>query len=154
MELDHPSHARRIREWPNRLGIAEHGGATDVVVWHRDLLARAPEASDVRCVGALVDPNDLAERTRWFQKLLKRLEQIRGVTSYVQPEAPCGILLTPGITRGRLRSIPDAFAPGIASLEEVLPEFPGGLQLRLTDLGWARAQEYAEVIEHLLREDG
>lgn len=125
----------------------------DLVRWHRDLTAIEPDGVWTQNPESGADVNDLMHRTRWFVKLLKRLEQIPGATAYTKPQAPCGILLTPGIAPNRLDAIEPVFQNDVKPLAEILPEFPGGLQLRLSETGWARREEYAEAIELLLRED-
>lgn len=143
----------RVREWPNRLGILETGRADDRVRWHRDLTAIEPDGQWTCRPQSGPDEPEMAKRTKWFVKLLKRLEQTPGVTAHTVPEAPCAILLTPGIGIERLRHLDRSFSGEVQSLARILPEFAGGLQLRLSEAVWARRQEYAEAIERLLRED-
>ena len=142
-----------MREWPNRLGILERFQPHDTVNWHRDLAPEPPHTGRILPHGNSPGAATLVERRRWLRSFVKRLEHTRGVSTYVRPDAPCAILLTPSVSGDLPADLAAEFGDAVQSLAGVLPEFPGGLQLRVTDHGWERASEYAEAIERLLRED-
>ena len=66
------------------------------------------------------------------------------------PQALAAILLTPtGVDR---TAIPRHVEDAIEDVPRRLGEFPGGVQLRLTDRAWQHRQEYASVIETIAME--
>ncbi len=142
--------ASRRRSWPNRAGICETGAPSDTVDWHTDL-AEAPPHGDIVRHGTSI-PGGIDERTAWFLRMLKSLEQIRGVTSPIATEAPCGILLTPGVPAHRLAAAVRQFPGAIDVLPARLAEFPGGIQLRMTPEAWLHADAYAGTVREVLEE--
>jgi hypothetical protein len=139
-----PTESRRIREWPNRLGVREHGVAADIVMWYGDL-APAPNVGTVRAVRTSVQP-DHEERRRWLEHLLRQLEQHRGIVPAGGVLAPCGVVLTPGIPRDRLVTFSHEWPSADPILPTHLIEMPGGIQLAITDEVWERRDQYAEDI--------
>ncbi|HSJ71576.1 MAG TPA: hypothetical protein VLA29_08035 [Acidimicrobiia bacterium] len=144
-----PKGSRRVREWPNRLGVCEEGVEADIVMWYGDL-APAPSVGDVHPVKASVQA-DHEERRRWLDHLLRQLEQHRGVVPAGGALAPCGVVLTPGIPRDRLLTFSDEWPSADPVLPTHLIELPGGIQLAVTDEVWERRDQYAEDIVELVR---
>lgn len=144
-----PPGARRIREWPNRLGVCEDGLEADIVMWYGDL-APAPTVGAVHAVRTFAQP-DHEERRRWLEHLLRQLEQHRGVVPATGALAPCGVVLTPGIRRDRLATFSDEWPSADPTLPTHLIEMPGGIQLAITDEVWERRDQYAEDILALVR---
>ncbi|MGI9528591.1 MAG: hypothetical protein ACR2NG_02685 [Acidimicrobiia bacterium] len=145
-----PERAQRRRSWPNRAGILETGADTDTVDWYADLADPPPNGTVVRHREPFGERID--ERIAWFRGLLKTLEQIRGVTAPITPEAPCGIVLTPGIPARGLAAAADRFPRAIDALPNRLAEFPGGIQLRVTPEAWLHADAYAVSVQEVLEE--
>ncbi len=143
-----PPGSRRVREWPNRLGVREEGVEADIVMWYGDL-APEPSFGDVYAVRTS-SHSDHEERRRWLEHLLRRLEQHRGVVPAGGALAPCCVVLTPGVPRDLLL----AFSHGWPSADPILPihliEMPGGIQLTVTDEVWERSNQYAEDIVALV----
>lgn len=133
--------SERVREWPNRAGILERGSAEDRVLWNPGL-APKPLHGNIQPVGGseLVDFDD---RLVWFRGLLRRLAQLRGVSVPIEPEALCGIVLTRGKDRASLTDLAHRFPEAVSALPRRLAEFPGGVQLALTDYAWTMADQYA-----------
>lgn len=151
-----PNGVMRIREWPNRLGVNEPSAPDDEVLW-RPFLASRPRTGTERAVdltGRSVDPSpydDLADRTRWMQGLVRTLSQYRGVMSAAEVIAPCAVVLTPGTAAGRCADAP-SFDGGLGPCPRRLGEFPGGIQLAVTDSVWARRDEYAAIVTTIMSE--
>ena len=136
------------RSWPNRLGMLEHRG--DRIVWHSELAPVPEREADERIGVAIIAAAEFHERRHWFSKLLKRSTQHRGIMLAAPPEALAAILLTPaGVGH---TAIPGHVEDTIEDVPLRLGEFPGGIQLRLTDRAWQHRQEYASVIETIAME--
>lgn len=144
-----PKGSRRVREWPNRLGVREEGVDADIVMWYGDL-ATAPIVGDVHAVRASVRV-DHEERRRWLDHLLRHLEQQQGIVPAGGTLAPCGVVLTPGIPRDQLLSFSDEWPSADPILPAHLIEMPGGIQLTVTDEVWERRDQYAEDVVELVR---
>lgn len=145
-----PGDLVRVREWPNRLGVAEAPRPGDQVRWY-PLLAERPPIGDVVALETTGQasggstPADLEDRTAWLHRLVTRLSQGRGIGSAADVVAPCTVVLTPGV--GDRRSWPDhGWGNALATVPRRLAEFPGGLQLVVTDSVWARREEYADHV--------
>jgi hypothetical protein len=145
-----PSHAVRIREWPNRLGILERGSEGDVVMWRTDL-ADEPPYGRVVAVGPRAGTVH-TERLVEFRSIVARLCRLSGVDAAARPEALCCVLLTPGVDGPALESFAGATEGWAAPLPEYLGEFPGGVQLTFTASAWSRPSQYADAIERLIGE--
>lgn len=144
-----PTGSRRVREWPNRLGVREEGVDGDIVMWYGDL-APAPTVGDVHAVRTSIHA-DHEERRQWLDHLLRQLAQHRGVVPAGGALAPCGVVLTPGIRRDRLVTFSDEWPSADPILPDHLIEMPGGIQLAITDEVWERRDQYAEDILALVR---
>lgn len=142
--------AQRRRCWPNRAGILESGDDADTVDWYADL-ADPPPNGTLQRHGASI-PGNVGERIAWLRRLMKALEQIRGVSSPIWPDAACGIVITPGIHADRRAPAMKRFPGAIAAVPEHLGEFPGGIQLRVTPEAWLHADAYAVTVQELLEE--
>lgn len=145
-----PEGAKRRRSWPNRAGILETGAAADSVDWYADLADSPPNGKVVSHSAPFGDRID--DRVAWLRQLLKTLGQIRGVAVPIAPEAPCCIVLTPGVPAHRLAAAAHQFPGAIVALPERFAEFPGGIQLRVTPEAWLHADAYAVSVQEVLEE--
>ena len=147
-----PGAAARHRWWPNRAGILETGTPADTVHWHTTLAPEPPDGVQVR--HGKSHPADLDARLGWFRALLKTLVQTRGVDAPIPPEAACCIILTPGVESATLALGRDRFPGAIDYLPRRLGEFPGGLQLVMTDEAWRHAEAYAGAVQDVVNGKG
>jgi hypothetical protein len=156
-----------VREWPNRLGIRESLRDDDTVAWYPGLAARPDRGTIVRVdlTGALLlgdhtaegpaglDDHDIDVRTRWLRSLVHRIEQTPGHRSAAPIVSPCGIVLTPGRTAVRAAesaSWGSAFEP----CPNRLGEFPGGIQIAITEASWRRRDAYAGFVTAIIDQQG
>ncbi len=143
-----PQGSKRIREWPNRLGVREEGVEADIVMWYGDL-APAPTVGTVRSVRTSMEANH-EERSRWLRNLMRQLEQHRGVVPAGGALSPCGVVLTSGIALDRLLAFSHDWPSANPILPSHLVELPGGIQLTVTDEVWEQRDQYAGDILDLV----
>lgn len=143
------SAAPRIREWPNRLGVLEDGETGDTVRWYPELAP--PPTTGVVMASQLDGSPDSAgerptsQRTQWLQSLVRSAEQTPGVRRIRTPIGAATILLTPGAGVAHMDT-GHPWGPALAAVPNRLGEFPGGLQLAVTDRVWEHRDEYAEAV--------
>ncbi len=138
----------RLRCWPNIGGRLERGSSNDLVAWFPSL-ARRPDGGTV--VPMTADRSDqITERIRFLDSLLKHLQQIRGVTGTCVPEAPRTILYTPGFDAARLSELNDLYPGSVAPSPLRLAEFPGGIRITITNDVWARDAAFTMDLTSLL----
>lgn len=148
--------AVRRREWPNRLGMVERGTHDDDVRWYPELAERPPsgrvstydlDGSPCEAVDGI--ERDLARRAAWLQTLVHGLTQHRGVSAAAPVSGTAGVLLTPrGVT-----GIPahgTGWGAALGPVPRRLAEFPGGLQVAVTDRVWSRRDEYAAAVSAIV----
>lgn len=142
----------RHRAWPNRAGILESGEPTDTVHWYSALAIEPPEG--VVVTHGSSTPPDLDDQLAWLHELIKGLSQIRGVVAPIRPEALCCIILTPGIDSVALAPSINRFPGAIDAVPTHLGEFPGGLQLVVTEEAWRHPEAYAGTVRAVLSGKG
>ena len=92
-----PPYLMRVRSWPNLGGYLEEGGDDDIVLWNPSL-ARHPGNGTV--VGSEPPVRDtIRDRTSALGRLLKRIEQIKGVRSCRTAITPRAIVYSAGVDR-------------------------------------------------------
>jgi hypothetical protein len=138
--------------WPNRLGVCESDREIDIVLWRSELAPRPDRGRIEQSDPSIVDPTTLSDRLRWFRSLLKRLDQHRGVSPLGAIDAPAAIVMTrAGVPLDtRFGTLSGAVEPVPARLGE----FPGGVQLALTDLAWRQRDQYAALVESITTGSG
>jgi hypothetical protein len=92
---------------------------------------------------------DLARRAAWLQSLVHSLTQHRGVSAAAPVCGTAGVLLTPR----DVASLPahgTGWGAALAPVPRRLAEFPGGLQMAVTDRVWSRRDEYAAAVSTIV----
>lgn len=157
-----PGDVARVREWPNRLGVREEIRDGDIVAWYPQLATR-PSRGIVLALDLAGAPaehgastpgeDEIGHRTRWLRSLVRRLEQSPGYVTAAPIAAPCGIVLTPGVTAS---TVADARSwwPAFDTCPSRLGEFPGGIQLAITEAAWSRREAYAEAVTAIIERQG
>jgi len=125
---------------PNVAGVVEHAEPDDIVLWDRRL-APAPSRGDIVPYGHVETSAGSAERVRSFAKLVRRLEQIRGVACACDFDTSRAVLLTHGA--GNV----DAAPPAVAQVPGHLAEFPGGVVLTMLESDWASGERFTTTVE-------
>lgn len=137
--------ATRIVEWPNFLGVNEVHDTTDIVRWD-PLLAQEPSSGVIVRIHTNAEQADIRAPTRTLRWVVRRLEQIVGVTGAAPVVAPTTVVLTPGLRSGELRAVTSEFPGATHLVRPELGEFPGGLVLVATSEMCATSQRYAEIL--------
>lgn len=153
----------RRREWPNRLGVCESGAGADSVRWYPELAPPPPTGriTELGIDGQPRQPDGAgqhsashAARTEWLRNLVRSASQHRGVSVAGRVRGPACVLLTP-----RGAPVPSPSAPtsvrspwglALGPVPAHLGEFPGGLQLAVTDIVWGRRDEYAAAVSDMI----
>ncbi|MEN8040569.1 MAG: hypothetical protein ABFR95_03610 [Actinomycetota bacterium] len=151
--IDLPDGFVHVVEWPNAAGVLEPAHAEAVISWDPEL-APVPRQALYVAVSDAPQAADIERRTAFLTSLTSRLAQLPGVVAPIRPDAPTTILLTHGVPDESLESVNRSFPGSIQRVRRELGEFPGGLQLVITDDVWALPEEYAETLEHALQGKG
>lgn len=138
-----PSGAVVEASWPNVAGVCEDPDLAGRVLWDRSL-APMPSHGTVVPYGERAEPRELVKAKQWFDKLVRRLEQIPGVRRACPSDVPRAILLTPGRRSGA------APPPGTVPVADHLGEFPGGVSISFHPHQWTERDRYAAALEHWL----
>ena len=157
-----PNDLRRAREWPNRLGIREAVRDSDTVAWYPQLATRPDRGTIValdlsgeraRERRRALDDDEIDRRTRWLGSLVRRLEQARDVRAAAPVVAPCCIVLAPGGSEVTAATVP-GWGAGLAACPARLGEFPGGIQLAITEAAWRQRDAYAATVTAIIEGEG
>lgn len=91
-------------------------------------------------------PIDIKAASHTLRWLVRRLEQIVGVTSAAPIVAPTAVVLTPGMRPGELNVVQAEFPGSTRLVRSELGEFPGGLVLVATNELRASPERYATIL--------